>query len=118
MDSNFQFLVASLSEEGRDSSLENESGSVAEPRVSRTEARKYPSEHQRQAAAQLISLTTGELSIDPDRRGLATGSITPFPSTVWHRAFRRALRCGQPACAGQWPRRHGLRLLSIGVSGV
>ena len=33
MDSNFQFLLASLSEGGRDSSLENESGSVAEPKV-------------------------------------------------------------------------------------
>ena len=33
MDSNFQFLVASPSEGGRDSSLENESGSVAEPKV-------------------------------------------------------------------------------------
>ena len=33
MDSNFQFLVASPSKGGRDSSLENESGSVAEPKV-------------------------------------------------------------------------------------
>ena len=33
MASNFQFLVASPSEGGRDSSLENESGPVAEPKV-------------------------------------------------------------------------------------
>jgi hypothetical protein len=33
--------------------------------------------------------------------------VAPSPSSVWRRAFRRALRCGQPACAGQWRRRHG-----------
>ena len=29
-------------------------------------------------------------------------------STAWRRASRRALRCGQPACAGRGRRRHGL----------
>ena len=28
--------------------------------------------------------------------------------TVWRRVSRRALRCGQPFCVGQGPRRHGL----------
>jgi hypothetical protein len=31
----------------------------------------------------------------------------PSPSPNWRRASRRALRCGQPACSGQWRRRHG-----------
>jgi len=34
--------------------------------------------------------------------------VAPAPSTVWRRASRRALRCGQPACAGQSRPRHGL----------
>ena len=33
--------------------------------------------------------------------------VAPSPSPVWRRAFRRALRCGQPACAWKWRRRHG-----------
>jgi hypothetical protein len=31
----------------------------------------------------------------------------PSPSPAWRRASRRALRCGQPVCSGQWRRRHG-----------
>jgi hypothetical protein len=33
--------------------------------------------------------------------------VAPSPSTVWRRASRRALRCGPPACAWKWRRRHG-----------
>jgi len=28
--------------------------------------------------------------------------LAPSLSAAWHRASRRAVRCGQPACAGQW----------------
>src|SRR4029077_3435180 len=38
---------------------------------------------------------------------ITPGCATPCPSPNWRRASRRALRCGQPACSGQWRRRHG-----------
>jgi hypothetical protein len=33
--------------------------------------------------------------------------VPPLPPGVWRRASRRAVRCGQPACAGQWRHRYG-----------
>jgi len=33
--------------------------------------------------------------------------VAPSPSAAWRRASHRALRCGQRACAGQAPCRHG-----------
>ena len=33
--------------------------------------------------------------------------LAPSSSTACRRASRRALRCGHPACAGKWRRRHG-----------
>ena len=33
--------------------------------------------------------------------GVRSRRVAPSPPTVWRRASRRALRCGQPACAGR-----------------
>ena len=42
-----------------------------------------------------------------DHAGVRSRCVAPSPSTAWRRASRRVLRCGQPACAWKWRRRHG-----------
>ena len=52
---------------------------------------------------QLLSRSAGDLfhpSVKPR-------CVAPCPSTARRKVFRRALRCGQPACAGKWRRPHG-----------
>jgi len=39
--------------------------------------------------------------------GVRPPYLAPSPPTAWRRASRHALRCGQPACAGQSRHRHG-----------
>jgi hypothetical protein len=41
------------------------------------------------------------------RKRLTSLIVARSPLTVWRRASRHALQCGQRACAGQSPRRHG-----------
>jgi hypothetical protein len=52
-----------------------------------------------------------QISSESGRRSfhsaITPGCAAPSPSPNWRRASRRALRCGQPACSGQWRRRHG-----------
>jgi hypothetical protein len=59
----------------------------------------------------LISLPPLQTSSESGRRSfhsaITPGCAAPSPSPNWRRASRRALRCGQPACSGQWRRRHG-----------
>ena len=60
----------------------------------------------------LISLppvleTSSELGRRSFHSAITPGCAAPSPSPNWRRASRRALRCGQPACSGQWRRRHG-----------
>jgi hypothetical protein len=40
-------------------------------------------------------------------RSVRPRRVPPLPPGVWRRASRRAVRCGQPACAGQWQHRYG-----------
>jgi len=53
---------------------------------------------------QPLSGSAGDLI---DHAGVRSRCVAPSPSTAWRRASRRALRCGQPACAWKWRRRHG-----------
>ena len=45
----------------------------------------------------------------PPCSGVRPRRVAPSPPIAWHRASRRAARCGQPACAAKWQRRHGSR---------
>ena len=40
--------------------------------------------------------------------GVRPRQVSLSPSTIWRRASRHALQCGQRACVGQWRRRRGL----------
>jgi hypothetical protein len=56
---------------------------------------------------QFSSSPIPEPSRPPFFAGLKPRRVGLFPSTIWRRASRRALRYGQRACAGQWRRRRG-----------
>src|ERR1700719_2527716 len=48
---------------------------------------------------QPLSGSAGDLI---DHAGVRSRCVAPSPSTAWRRASRRALRCGQRACAWKW----------------
>jgi hypothetical protein len=58
---------------------------------------------QREIAAACLSGSAGDLF----HPGVRPRCVDPSPSFVLRGVSRRALQCGQPACAGKWRWRHG-----------